>query len=310
MQAVRLAVAATAVGALVVASPAWSHIPAIGETRFETVSASAGVDEVEVSGRVAFGGQSPVVLASDPAGDNLGAQATQPLGVDLTGVAVAHRDADEDELTFELRLADLRTSRGTPETVQYNWDVAVDGGADKGGSNWSIKTMGTRVAHTQGVSPWAAVNTCVPGGTTNTSFTCSETYRAEAVYDTASRTIYVNLPMSAIAARPGSTVAAWSRSGSPVWVGASAGGQRTLVETYDGIADHGDYLVPAGKTVEVGIAAAGELPSDLTPLLVSSTNGFSGRLAVPGPGNYNVLVRACFAGNCAERVLTTTVVAA
>lgn len=305
MSRIRVAVAAFTVGALAAAAPAWSHIPAVGETAFEKLTVTPAADAVDVEGTVAFGGESPIVLATDAAGDNTGGAATQPLGVDLTGVAVAQREADSEDLTFELRLAELSTPRGTPETVQYNWDVEVDGGVAKGGSNWSIKTMGTK-ASTQSASPWAGVHTCEPGGTANASYTCTEATRAEAVYDTASKTVYVNVPMSAIGARPGSTVASWARNGSPVWIGASAGGQRTLVETYDGIELHKAYRIPAGKTVEVGVAEAGSTVTALTPVTVDGS-GFATSLPVPGPGTYDVLVRACFAGNCVERLVTTTV---
>jgi hypothetical protein len=305
MRTARLVVAVAAAGALVAATPAWSHIPAVGPTEFESVSVVPAAERVDVSGTVAFGGQSPLELATDALGDNLGGAATQPRGVDLGGVALAQRDADSEDLTFELRLADLRTPRGTPETVQYNWDVAVDGGVGKGGSNWSIKTMGTK-ASTQSPNPWAGVHTCEPGGTANAAFTCTEATRVEAVYDTASTTIYVNVPMSALGARPGSTVAAWSRSGSPVWIGATAAGQRTLVETYDGIQSHSTFVVPSGKQVAVGIAPSGQPVTTLTPVAVDGSR-FAASLPVPGPGTYDVLVRACFAGNCAERLLTTTV---
>lgn len=305
MRTARLVVAVAAAGALVAATPAWSHIPAVGETAFEKLTVTPVADAVDVEGTVAFGGESPIVLATDAAGDNLGGAATQPLGVDLAAVALAQRDADSEDLTFELRLADLRSPRGTPETVQYNWDIAVDGGVTKGGSNWSIKTMGTR-ATSQSTNPWAGVHTCEPGGTANASFTCSETTRVEAVYDTESKTIYVNVPMSAIGARPGSTVAAWSRSGSPVWIGASAGGRRTFAETYDGLESHSTFSVPSGKQVEVGVAPSGETIDALTPVAVDG-NGFATSLPVPGPGTYDVLVRACFADNCAERLVTTTV---
>lgn len=302
----RIAFAAVSFGALAVAAPAWSHIPTVGDTAFESVAVTPGADEIAVSGTVAFGGQSPVLLAEDPAGDNTGAAAAQPLGVDLTGLALAQRGADSSDLTFELRLADLRTPRGTPETVQYNWDVAVDGGVAKGGSNWSIKTMGTKLS-TQNSAPWAGVHTCVPSDTAAASFTCSETTRVEAVYDTASKTIYVNVPMSAIGGKPGSMISSWARNGNPVRIGASAGGARTFVETYDGLGLHESYRIPLGKRVHVGLAPSGEPVTSLNPVPVGEGSTFTTSLPVPAPGSYDVLVRACFADNCAEKLVTTTV---
>jgi hypothetical protein len=305
MRRTRLAVATVVVAALGLAGPAWSHVPAVAVTAIDPVQVTPTAEGVDVSGTVAFGGQSPVLLAEDAAGDNTGGAATQPLGVDLTGLALAQREADSEDLTFELRLADLRSQRGTPETVQYNWDILVDGGVAKGGSNWSIKTMGTKVT-TQSTDAWAGVHTCVPGGTANASFTCSEQTRVEAVYDTAAKTIYVNVPMSAIKAKPGSTIDAWSRSGSPVWIGASAGGQRTFVETYDGIGSHPRFHIPLAGTVQVGLAPTGEPVTALTTVPVGENGAFA--TSVPAaPGTYDVFVKACFATNCAEKLVTTTV---
>ena len=305
MNRLRLTVAALAAGALAAAGPAWSHIPAVGDTVLEKVTVTPGAGSVAVDGVVTFGGQAPVVLAEDDAGDNTGAPATTALGTDITALALAQRESGSEDLTFELRLADLRTPRGTPETVQYNWDVEVDGGVAKGGSNWSIKTMGTK-ATTASPAPWAGVHTCVPGGTANASFTCTETSRAEAVYDTASKTVYVNVPMSAISAKPGSTITAWPRNGSPVWVGASAGGARTLVETYDGVENHARYTVPAPPRLEVGIAPAGTAVTTVSPVTVADGGAFSTTLAA-APGDYEVLIRACFATNCAQQLLPVTV---
>ena len=306
MRSLRLATAAVAVGLVAAAMPAWSHIPAVGTTIFEELEVTSSDTGISVSGLVTYGGQSPVVLATDAAGDNTGGAATQPLGVDLTGLALAQREADSEDLTFELRLADLRTPRGTPESVQYNWDVEVDGGAARGGSNWSIKTMGTRLS-TASLSPWAAVHTCEPGGTANASFTCTQTTPVEAVYDTASKTVYVNVPMSAIGAKPGSVISAWPRAGSPVWVGATAAGARTLIETYDGVADHARFTVPSGPSVEVTVTSAGTgAPVDHTRLDARTGDRFSSAIGV-GPGTYDVTVQACFAGNCATRVVETTV---
>ncbi|HWH28036.1 MAG TPA: hypothetical protein VNU26_03580 [Mycobacteriales bacterium] len=305
MKRLRLTVAVLAAGALAVAGPAWSHIPAVGETVIERASATAGPGTVTVDGVVTFGGQAPVLLAEDAAGDSTGAPATTALGTDITGLAIAQRESGSEDLTFELRLADLRTPRGTPEAVQYNWDVLVDGGVGKGGTNWSIKTMGTR-ATTQSPQPWAGVHTCVEGGTANASFTCTETSRVEAVYDTASKTIYVNVPMSAVGAKPGSTITAWQRHSSAVWVGATAGGARTLIETFDGVAEHAPYRIPAAPHLEVGLAPAGTPVTDLRPVAVGDGGAFATTLAA-APGDHEVLVRACFAGKCASKVLPVTV---
>jgi hypothetical protein len=301
----RLAVAALAAGTVAAAVPAWSHVPAVGDTVLEKATVTAGDGSVTVDGIVTFGGQQPVLLADDPAGDNTGAPATTPLGTDLTGLALAQRESGSEDLTFELRLADLRTPRGTPEAVQYNWDVLVDGGVAKGGSNWSIKTMGTK-ATTQSASPWAGVHTCEPGGTANASFTCTETTRVEAVYDTASKTVYVNVPMSAIGAKPGSTITAWPRNRSPVWIGATAAGARTYADTFDGVADHARFSVPTPPTLEVGLAPAGTPVTDLVPVPVGKGGAFSMTLDA-APGDHDVLVRACFAGRCAQKLLPATV---
>jgi hypothetical protein len=300
----RLLAAAAAATAVVAAVPASAHIPAIGTTTLDGVTATASGSAVSVAGRVTFGGQSPVVLGTDPAGDNLGAAATQPLGTDLTGLALAHREPDVPELTFELRLADLRSPRGMFEAAQYNWDIEVDGGAAKpGGSNWSIKSMGSR-ATTQSTAAYAGVFECVPG---STGTTCTEKAKAEAVYDTASKTVYVNVPLTAIGARPGSRIAAWNRGTNPVWVGPSAGGAQTLANLFDTVPAHATYTVPSAGTVEVTAVGPDGTTARTTSSTTDSTGAFTAGLTVDGPGTYDVTVRACFATNCATKTLPVEV---
>jgi hypothetical protein len=299
----RLLAAVAAAAAVGLAVPASAHIPAIGTTTIDGVTATASEGGISVSGTVTFGGQSPVALATDAAGDNVGGPATAPAGLDLTGLAIAQREPDVPELTFELRLADLRSPRGAFEAAQYSWDIEVDGGAAApGGSNWSVRTMGSR-ATSQSTAAYAGVFSCVPGSAES----CIERSRVEAVYDTASKTVYVNVPLTSIGARPGSRIAAWKRGLNPVSVGMAPGGVATAGGPVDTVPAHAAYTVPTGGTVEV--TAVGRDGGTATSTLVSSSNlpRFSAGISVDRPGTYDVTVRACFAGNCATRTVPVEV---
>ena len=88
-----------------------------------------------------------------------------------------------------------------------------------------------------------------------------------------------------------------------MWVGGTAATQ-TLAGFYD-TATHDQYVVPT-KTVRLGIAPTGS-PISYTATASLSGSTFSGSLAVPGPGVYDVGAQACFGANCGTGTVTVTI---
>lgn len=270
-------------------------------TQISELTASASGTAVTADGHVTFGGQPSVVVGTDPAGDNVGGPATNPAGLDLTQLEISQPTPDEPTLLFTIKLGQLAT--GIPEGIQYNWDIAVDGGESEGGSNWSIKSMRTRVASTTTAGPYAGLFTCVP---TDTGYSCTQqALLSNVAYETEEAAIRIPVPLDAIGARPGSTITAWPRSTNPIWIGPSAAGAQTISNVFD-TATHDDYTVPQAPAVTLGLAPTGQEPESVVAATVNDDH-FSQELTAPGPGTYDVVAQACFASNCASKAVPVTV---
>lgn len=278
--------------ALVVAAAAPAG--AAEQTSVNGLSATASGTAVSVQGSATLGGQDPIVVGEDPPGDNAGGAATAPFGLDFTGFSISQPDPTKGNLLFTIGLAEL-TGGGIPEGIQYNWDIMVDGGADFGGSNWSLKTMRSRAITTGNLDPDAAIFDCQPNEQTG-GFTCSQVQTIPVEYDSSASEIRMTVPVAAIGAQPGSMIEAWGRATNPLWIGPSAGGQLTFTNVFD-TGSHDPYVVPRA-TVRLGIAPAGQ-PIDHTVNGTLAPDGsFSGELTAPGPGTYDVGAQVCFGSNC------------
>ncbi len=268
-------------------------------TSISGLSATVSGGSISVGGTVSFGGEDPIEVGTDAVNDNAGGAQTAALGIDVQRLLLSQPDPNTPTLQFVFDLSAM-TSDGIPEHVAYNWDIRVNGGEPNDGADRSIKTWRTKVASTTNASPYAAVFTCVPSGTGSS---CTAGPTVPVVYDGPNSQIRMSVPLSTIEASPGSTIDAWLRISAPVWTGGTAATQ-TLAGLYD-TATHDQYVVPS-KTVQVGIASAGS-PISYTSAASLSGNGFTGTLAAPGPGSYDVGARACFASNCATSTTTITI---
>lgn len=296
-RAVRTLAAAFAIIA-VAALPAGSATPSTVSGLTATVSG----DSIVLTGTATFGGQDPVVVGDDAVNDNLGGAATAPHGTDLDRLLISQPDPATPTLQFTFDLAGL-TAGGVPEHLAYNWDIRVDGGEPQGGADRSLKTWRTRVASTQTTDPYAAVFTCVPQAPPQTGSSCSAGPNVPVAYDETASDIRMSIPLAVIDAKPGSTIDAWLRISSPVYIGATFGTQ-TLAGQYD-MATHDQYVVPT-RSMRVGIAPVGS-PVNYSSGASLSGSSFTGSLAVPGPGTYTVGAQACFADNCGTETTTVTI---
>jgi hypothetical protein len=274
---------------------------AVAATEVKDIAATASGSVIAASASVILGGEAPVEVGKDAVGDNLGGPATNPFGLDITALNISQPKASEPTLLFTLKLGQMVT--GLPETVQYNWDIMVDGGADEGGSNWSIKSMRTRASSTQTAAPYAGLFTCVPG---TAQYTCTQrAMLAGVAFENEEAAIQIPVPMSAIGAEPGSTITAWARSTNPVWIGPSAGGAQTLTNIFD-TATHQEYVVPT-PSIQFGLAPSGGTPATTVPGSKGAGDRYSATLTAPSAGTYDVVAKACFSTNCASQTIPVTV---
>jgi hypothetical protein len=279
-------------------------VAAATPTTVDVLAATASGSAISVTGSVTFGNQDPVELVNDGCGDAPGGAAATALGLDHEKLLISQPSGGANNLLFTIDLCGL-TGGGIPEGIQYNWDIQVNGGSGAGGSNWSIKTMRSRASATTNLDPYAATYTCVPstGG-----YSCTENVRLTAVYDEATSQIRITVPFTAIGASPGALIEGWPRATNPFWIGPSASGATTLTNIFD-TSGHDEYRVPA-KTASLGIAPAGTPESGVSFSTTATISGssFSGALAKPAAGEYDVWAKACFGtSNCATRSVAVTV---
>lgn len=263
---------------------------------FTSLTTTVSGRTVSVAGVAAFGSEDPVLFGEDGSNDNTGGANTANLGLDIRGTYISQPSASQSSLKFTLDLAGL-TNGGIPELLQYNWDIAVNGGSAGGGSNWSIKTMRSSAFQTAGQDPWAAVNTCVPSAN---GFTCSVTSVIPVTYDASTGDINMTVPLNAISAKPGDRIEGWARNGEPVWVRPSASGAQTPGVSIDQHTPDGVYEIPT-RTVQLGLAPAGTPESGVTfgtTATVKTNSSFTGSITAPAAGSYDLWAKACFAGSC------------
>jgi hypothetical protein len=295
-----------AVLTLGMAGPGGAHEADTGNSAVHDLAAMAAGTQVAVSGHAAFGGQPLSQVGEDVVGDNLGADATGTRGLDFEKLFISQPDPAKADLQFTIDLAGLQGG-GIPETFQYNWDVAIDGG-EPNGSNWSIKTMRSQARVNANLNPYAAIFTCVMAPPPQTGFTCSVKQTIPVVYDEADGRIRLTVPMKGIEASPGSTIDAWARNGEPVWVRTSAAGAQTGFVTADDMT-HDQYTVPKAA-VQLALAPAGTPEADVNfskAATLGAAGNFNGTLTAPGPGNYDVWAKACFADNCGTASTPVTI---
>lgn len=300
MLASRSLIAALTLALALVAAPAAADPQ---PSTVDELSATVSGQEISVSGSANFGGQDPVEVGVDGTGDS---PVSQGLGLDIDRLLIQRPDGSAGNLIFTLDLDGL-TGGGIPELFQYNWDISVDGGADAGGTNWSIKAMRSGQASEPGqVGGWAALYTCVTNPTTG-GFSCSPLASLPSAWDQEAGEIRITVPLFRIDATAGSTIDAWARNGQPVWVRTSAAGALTGFVEPDN-ASHDRYTVP-GDSVRLALAPAGtpeQFVDFNAPATLAGTD-FTGTLTASEPGTYDVYAKACFGGNCGTAKRTVTV---
>lgn len=277
----------------------------IAPTTVVQLVASPGSGTVSVAGTAAFGGQTPVSVATDPEGDV--PAAGQPHGLDLTGAAIAQPSPATGDLEFSLNLVDLPDTGGVPELVRYSWDFAVNLGTGTP-TPFQIDGRLTDVIRRQStrIPSFVLRGNCSEA---NNQITCTDAGFLDATANGATNRIKVTVPRALLDQQVGGPIAGAVIEPATICEGISSklGVHSTLCgtqgqETGDEILadDTGTYDV-AAASVEVGIVPAGSAPAYTTQATVEEDGYFTASLNTAGlaPGSYDVVIRACYGTNCA-----------
>jgi hypothetical protein len=139
------------------------------------------------------------------------------LGQELVEASIAM--ADTKTINFIIKVKSLPAFGGYPEIGRYNWDIAVDGEA--------FQMTGGFTEYIRGVCNPNVTNSCPPPrdpgsapffirqGPCNVGAECTEVGLVHAVFDAATATITIPVPIDVIGAKPGSKITPGASSYGP-----------------------------------------------------------------------------------------------
>ena len=166
----------------------------------------------------------PVVVGTDVAddwGSNVDSQLA-PIGNQLGQelVEAALEKVDASTLNFIIKVDSLPASGGVPEITRYVWTMTVDGTLlqlDGKFTNYSRGTCDPTAGtcpppRDPGQAPFMVRGNCTDNG--GAAVTCEEIGLVKGVFDTASGTITVPVPLELLGAKPGSVIAHGIQPGS------------------------------------------------------------------------------------------------
>lgn len=275
----------------------------------EAVSDGAAIT---VSGTALFGGQAPVTMATDPAGDAPGGDAGREAGIDLTEAFVSQPAPDDPTLVFEWRLTHLPTTGSVPEGVRYTLPFRI------GDSQFQLQAKLTNLAsmtladdpngHARPPGHFQLRGDCTTDWNGTGIPNCPHLAWLEGEFDTGTDTVRVEVPLGESYApqlSPGAQVV--KNTSTDVTVVDIMAALQAVVSSEDAadsavIEEDFAYRIPT-KDVRIELFAESGIPvgpvasADLTP---GAGGTFVWDLDVSGlePGSYEVRATACFGGNC------------
>jgi len=276
-------------------------------TTVQAVDAAVEGSAVAVAADIAFGGQAPVVLGDDPAGDGpVDATAADAFGVDLTEIRAYRSDPTDPVVTLEWQTTNLERLP-PPEIIRYYWQFVVDGAVISAqakttdfvsAANAGDGQPGTVASNLQsygsaGVPGFRIRGNCeLIGGTLNN---CGHVAWVDGEFDFDNDVVRFFLPLDLEALpklRPGAKI-------TPDANGAYAAFQAAAdnANTRDTVTQWEDYVVPDATATARLLDAAGAVVAS-GALSQGDDGRWSGGLTAPAPGDYRLEVRACFADNC------------
>jgi len=288
-------------------------VDGVTPTQVTDLAGSLDAGTLSVSGAAAFGGQAPVTIADDMAGDGpINPQRAHEDGVDLTAARIYQPDPNDPTLVFEWKATHLPITGAYPEAVRYTFPFKIGTKRfqpqAKLSNLASITMVDEQQGHVENVGKaFQLRGNCVdqypmpPSNVAN----CPHVAWLTGELDTATNTVRLFLPIGASFAPEVQPGASFVRD----IVAAT-----TITAAYQAVVSNADtsdevlweegttYTVPR-KTVSLGLAPAGTDPSSVTfgtPATIGEGDAFGGSLDVSGlpPGDYEMFAKACFATNC------------
>lgn len=275
-------------------------------TVIEDVRVKAFGPSIDVDADVDFGGQAPVVLGDDPAGDApVHPDAGTALGLDLTELRAYVADGDDPVVTLEWQTTRL-DRLPPPEIVRYNWPFLVDGTAAfavqaKTTDLVSAANLGDGQPTTVADNVASYADAGVPGfrlrgdcGTVGVVGNCGHVAWLDGGFDLEGDVVRVQLPVDlagAAAIRPGATL---SPDGG-AWASLQAGADTAA--TRDTIAQYEDYTIPE-RVLRADLVDATDTVVATAALERGDDGRFRGNVHAPAAGAYGLVVTACFADVC------------
>lgn len=293
-------------GAIQVVSPGSLH------TTASSVSASPAGGQISVGGVANFRGESPVTVSEDVAGDGPVVQAVSgETGVDLVGAKVYQPDPGSPVLFFEWHLSDLPSSGSLPDVVRYTLPFRI------GTKAFQLQAKLTDLASASSASDpsgrasrsgntFELRGNCINGPASVSA--CSRIAWLNGSFDSLHEVVRVKVPLGAAPELVGGAVLSRNQSSTLDLVRIQAGYQAIAATAADEAEWGPDaaftYRIPV-RQVLLGIAPAGTPESavgfDIPASVAEDGSSFSGTLADPGPGSWDVWARACFGANCGTR---------
>jgi hypothetical protein len=291
-------------------------------TDVQSFSATASGSTVSLAAQIAFGGQAPVVLGTDPTGDAPpnGTGHGAGLGLDLTALR-AYRPTPDGPVSLEWQTTSL-DRLPPPETVRYYWQFLVNGNAPfaaqakttdvVSAANLGDGEPGTIVDNlssytSQSVPTFRLRGNCgfIGAGGVNALSNCGHVAWVTGEFDFTNDVVRFYLPVNladAAVIRPGATLAPDTNGGYAAFQLAADLGQ-----TRDTVVQESAYVIPDSVANVSLVNSLGAVVSS-GQLTAAQDGTWSGNLTAPAPGTYTVNLSACFANNC-DTATSTVVIA-
>lgn len=295
--------------------------PGLSPSKVSSLNASASGSTISVNGAAVFGGEAPVTLATDDAGDGpIHADTSRQTGVDLTGGFVSQPDPANPTLSFEWKVTNLPPPASLPEAIRYTIPFKIT--TPSGEKTYQLQAKYSNVASAT-IPDDPAGHARAPGTFFQLRGNCVTNYQGTPVancphiawltgqFNTTTDTVRIDLPL-------GQPYAPDIVAGAVLLPNATAG--TTISASYQAVVSNATttdeafwgeetpYTVPS-TTVRLGVAPAGTNPDAVSyskEATVTDNGSFSGTLDAPGPGEYEVFAKACFGSNCATKSVPIT----
>lgn len=278
---------------------------------------------VNVNGSATFGGEPPVTVSEDTAGDAPAADLADDTGVDLVSAAAYQPDPAIPSLFFEWRVTGLPQTGSLPEAIRYTLPFKI--GTKQFQLQAKLSNVGsvTVVDDPQG-HPAHVGNAFQLRGNCVANYpqapvplaNCPHLAWLGGTFDAANKIVRIKVPLGitpefapgAVLERNVSTNTSLVQISATYQAVASSGTTTGDVSDWGSDDDTFKYAIPK-QEVRLGLTPAGT-PVEQVGFGTASTlsgSSFTGSLTAPGPGTYDLWARACFGTSCGTRKTTVTV---